>query len=207
MPSTTAKEHNPKVPQLQSTGMSANVVFVNIDWKAIRHGKTLKVNMKILDKTIAGMVQKMNPTMICMCEVGAATFPLTEEQMQQVSYQCMQAWKETATEHFELQSMFEVGAPYMTIYKDGAIQCSHHRILKDVYNAKGLPRTAQTFLCSGSGHNMFDSINVHAPSPGKKRKQQHRTQPQAGMLTDQQRMTLLTNLLQRDSKSMPGLTI
>ena len=63
-----------------------------------------------------------------MCEVGEATIPLTEEQMQQVSNQSMRAWKEAATEHFrgaatehfELRSMFQVGAPYMTIYKDGA---------------------------------------------------------------------------------------
>ena len=197
----------PEMRRLQSTGISANVVFLNIDWKATRHGRTLNNNMKLLGKTIANVVQKMNPTMICMCEVGAATWPLTEEQMQQVLHQCIQAWKEAATEHFELQSMFEVGAPYMTIYKDGAIQCFHHRILTDVYNAKGLPRTAQTFLCRGPGDDMFDLINVHAPSPGKKKKKQLSTHPQAGILNDQQRMTLLTNLLQRDSKSMPGLTI
>ena len=185
----------PEMRRLQSTGISANVVFLNIDWKATRHGRTLNNNMKLLGKTIANVVQKMNPTMICMCEVGAATWPLTEEQMQQVLHQCIQAWKEAATEHFELQSMFEVGAPYMTIYKDGAIQCFHHRILTDVYNAKGLPRTAQTFLCRGPGDVTVDVIHVHAPSPGKKK------------LTDQQRKTLLTNLLQSNSKSMPGRAI
>ncbi len=162
---------NPEMPRLQSTGMSANVVFLNIDWKGSRHGRTLNVNMKLLGKTIANVVQKMNPTMICMCEVGAATCSLTEEQMQQVLQQCMQAWNEAATEHFELQSMFEVGAPYMTIYKDGPIQCFHHRILTDVYNAKGLPRTAQTFLCCDPGDDRFDLINVRAPSPGKKQKE------------------------------------
>ena len=129
----------------------------------------LQANMKRLSNTIANVVQSMNPTMICMCEVGEAAIPLTEEQMQQVLFHCMQAWKEAATEHFELQSMFEVGAPYMTIYKDGAIQCFHHRILKDIYSAKGLPRTAQTFLCRGPGDDMFDLINVHATSPGKEK--------------------------------------
>ena len=115
----------------------------------------------------------------------------------------MHAWKEAATEHFkgaatehfELRSMFQVGAPYMTIYKDGAIQCSCHRILKDLYNAGDLPRTAQTFLCRGPGDVTVDVINVHAPSPSKKK------------LTDQQRKTLLTNLLQSNSKSMPGRAI
>ena len=200
---TAATEHSPEVPLLQSTEMSANVVFINIDWKSSRHLRWV-INMKRLGKTIANVVQNMNPTMICMCEVGEATNPLTEEQMQQVSNQSMRAWKEAATEHFkgaatehfELRSMFQVGAPYMTIYKDGAIQCSCHRILKDLYNAGVLPRTAQTFLCRGPGDVTVDVINVHAPSPGGKKKP-----------TDQQRKTLLTNLLQSNSKSMPGRAI
>jgi len=96
--------------------------------------------------------------------------------------------------HVQLHCMFEVGAPYMTIYIDGLVQCSCHRILKGVYNAQGLPRTAQRFLCCGPGGVTVDVINVHAPS-GKRR------------LTDQQRQTLLTNLLQSNSKSMPEKTI
>jgi uncharacterized protein YvpB len=118
------------------------VVFINIDWKSSRMFKNLEKNMKLLATTIANVVQNMNPAMICMCEVGEATIPLTQEQMQQVSHESMHAWKEAATEHFkgaatehfELQSMFEVGAPYMTIYKDSVIQCSCHGILKDLYN-------------------------------------------------------------------------
>jgi len=90
--------------------------------------------------------------------------------------------------HVQLHCMFEVGAPYMTIYIDGSVQCSCHRILE------GLPRTAQTFLCCGPGGVTVDVINVHAPS-GKKK------------LTDQQRKTLLTNLLQTNSESMPGRLI
>ena len=82
----------------------------------------------------------------------------------------------------------------MTIYIDGPIQCSCHRILKGLYNAQGLPRTAQTFLCCGPGGVTVDVINVHAPS-GRK------------TLTDQQRQTLLTNLLQSNSKSMPEQAI
>ena len=77
---TAATEHSPEVPLLQSTEMSANVVFINTG------------------KTIANVVQNMNPTMICMCEVGEATIPLTQEQMQQVSHESMHAWKEAATQ-------------------------------------------------------------------------------------------------------------
>ena len=78
--------------------------------------------MKTLGNTISNVVREMNPTVICMCEVGGEKSPLTEEEMQQVADQSIHAWKEAATEHFELRSMFEVGAPYMTIYKDGPIQ-------------------------------------------------------------------------------------
>ena len=60
----------------------------------------------------------------------------------------MQAWRDAVTEHVQLHCMFEVGAPYMTIYIDGPIQCSCHRILKDLYYAQGDPRTAQTFMCT-----------------------------------------------------------
>ena len=150
--------------------------------------------MKLLGLTIAGVVRNMKPAMVCMCEVGAASILLTKEQMQQVADRSMQAWRDAATEHVQLHCMFEVGAPYVTIYIDGPVQCSCHRILKGLYNAQGLPRTAQTFLCCGPGGVTVDVINVHAPS-GKKR------------LTDQQRQTLLTNLLQSNSKSMPGQTI
>ena len=73
--------------------MFANVVFINIDWKESRHHKTLGANMIVLSKTITDVVNKMNPTMICMCEVGVSAIPLTQEQMQQVADQSMHAWK------------------------------------------------------------------------------------------------------------------
>ena len=82
----------------------------------------------------------------------------------------------------------------MTIYIHGPIQCSCHRILTRLYEAGGQPRTAQTFLCCGPGGVTVDVINVHAPS-GKDK------------LTDKQRRTLITNLLQSNSKSMPGQAI
>ena len=174
--------------------MSANVVFINIDWKASRHNRgRIHANMKILGKTIDNVVHNMNPTMICMCEVGQATIPLTEEQMQEVSQQSMRAWEGAATEHFELRSMFQVGAPYMTIYRHSPIHCSCRCILNNLYVAKDAPRTAQTFVCCGPGNVTADVINVHAPSGSGKKS-----------LTTQQRIALLTNLLQSNSQSMPG---
>ena len=176
--------------------MSANLVFINIDWKKSRHQnqKALRRNMKILGNTITNVVQEMNPTAICMCEVGTEKIPLAEEEMQQVAHQCIHAWKETRTEEVEIRSMFEVGAPYMTIYKEGPIQCLEPRTLKDLYYAHGETRTAQTFLCRGPGNITVDVINVHAPS-GKRK------------LTDEQRRKLISKLLQSASKSSPGQAI
>ena len=96
---TAATEHGQEALPLQSTAVSANVVFINIDWKASRHNteKASTRNMTLLGKTIAGVVRNMNPTMICMCEVGEASKPLAEKQMQQVADQSMKAWKEAAS--------------------------------------------------------------------------------------------------------------
>ena len=81
----------------------------------------------------------------------------------------------------------------MTMYQQGPIQCSGHRILRNLYYT-GQPRTAQTFLCTGPGGVTVDIINVHAPS-GKQK------------LTDVQRTTLLRRLLQSNSLSIPGAAI
>ena len=58
-----------------------------IDWKS---GKMHEIpsrtgpnaidhNLRILAQTIAGVVRDMSPTMICMCEVGETTHPLSED--------------------------------------------------------------------------------------------------------------------------------
>ena len=43
---------------------SANVIFINIDWKASRHRtrKAVDKNMALLGGTITGVVFNMNPT-------------------------------------------------------------------------------------------------------------------------------------------------
>ena len=108
---TAATEHSPEVSLLRITKMSANVVFINIDLKKSRHFSTqsLHDNMETLGKTITNVVRNMDPTMICMCEVGQVMTPLTEEQMQEVEHQITCAWKGAATEHFDLRSMFQSG--------------------------------------------------------------------------------------------------
>ena len=105
----------------------------------------------------------------------------------------IKVWTDAATEHIEVRSMFTAGAPYVTIYIDGPIQCSDHRILHALYYAGGEARTAQTFVCSFCGESI-DVANVHAPSGTRQ-------------LMDSQRQTLLTNLLQSNSRTRPGRTI
>ncbi len=174
--------------------MSANVVFVNIDWKESRHHRTLNANMQLLKSTITDIVRRMNPTVICTCEVGETTNPLSGGQMEQVAECVSSAWNDAATEHVKLRSMFTTGAPYMTIYGSGPFQCSDHQILHDLYYAGGEARTAQAFVLSGPGGGSIDVINVHAPSGTKK-------------LQDNQRRSLLTSLPQSNSQARPGLTI
>ena len=96
MPAKTASatEHSQQPPLLQSTE-PANVVFVNIDWKAGRHtGKNKCRHMQTLADTIMDIVEKMNPTVICMSEVGETKIPLDEEQMREVEDQCIRAWND-----------------------------------------------------------------------------------------------------------------
>ena len=112
--------------------------------------------------------------------------------MEIMADEVIRAWKDAATEHIELCSMFEKGAPYMTVYIDGRIECSKHRILRDLYNTgHGEPRTAQTFVCTLPSGDSMDVVNVHSPSgKGNQRK-----------LKDWQRKQLLTNLLQSSSQA------
>ena len=66
----------------QVTEMSANIVFVNIDWKESRMHKTLSYNLRRLSNTIKNVVSMMQPTMICMCEVGETSHLLSLRQME-----------------------------------------------------------------------------------------------------------------------------
>ena len=111
--------------------------------------------------------------------------------MLQVVNEVISASKHAVTEDIKLRSMFTAGFPYMTIYIDGPIRCSGHRILNNLYHAGGEPRTAQTFLCLLPCGESIDVVNVHAPS-GKK------------ALQDKQRNTLLATLLQSSSQNGLG---
>ncbi len=150
--------------------------------------------MNLLADTVTDIVRKLNPTVLCMCEVGDRT-RLNDEQMRQVADQCKNAWRDAATEHVKLRSMYTTGQPFLTTYVEGAFTCSKHRTLHDLYYAHGEPRTAQAFVLFGPNDESIDVINVHAPS-GTNNK-----------LKDSQRRKLVTNLLRSNSEAMPGRTV
>ena len=150
--------------------------------------------MKVLGTTITNIVQNMKPTVICMCEVGETSNPLSNEQMQQVADKSISAWQKAATEHVKLGSMFTSGEPYMTIYMFCHFRCHDQQILHNLYYAGGKAIMARALVLSDLDGQSIDLINVHAPS-GKYR------------LLDNQRLSLVRNLLQSNSQATPGRTI
>ena len=174
-------------PLLQSTA-NIHVIFVNLDWKRSRHDNeaSIRRNTTKLADTISSIVTSMKPAVICCCEVGEASNPMTKEQMSAVADTIRRAWEASATEHPVISFLFEEGAPYLTIWDGHQCKCSHGRILEKVYDVLGHQRNAQAFLCTMPGESdeeCIDVVNVHAPS-GKKK------------LTDAQRYQLILNLLQ-----------
>ena len=159
---STATEHATGNATEHALGLDAvaNIVFINMDWKKNRMYKTLTRNMNHLANTIQGVVCNMKPTMICMCEMGETEYPLDQAQMQQVADKVISVWTGAATEHIKLRSMFTEGYPYMTIYIDGPIRCSHHRILQNLYDARGQLRTAQAFACSAPCGESLSLIHI-----------------------------------------------
>ena len=181
------------MPLLQST---STLGFVNIDWKASRHTaahSTLR-NMRRLCSTIADIVQKMQPSILCMCEVGEVSNPLTQSHMEEVAATVEEAWEGAATERVRLKFFFTSGTPYMTAYDELQVQCEWNRVLWDLYPAGGEDRTAQMFLCRDPSGFTVDIINVHAPSGNMQ-------------LKDHQRETLLRSLLKSNSGSIHGSTV
>ena len=150
---------------LQSTA-GANIIFINIDWKRSRHTNpaSTKRNLTVLANTTSSIVTNMKPAVICCCEAGTAMSPMTREQMSAMAHAMRKAWEEAATERPAISFLFEDGAPYLTIWDNNRCKCTHARILRNVYNVPGQPRTAQAFLCTMPGESDaegIDVVNVH----------------------------------------------
>ena len=87
------------------------VVFVNIDWKATRHDTVAATNrnMNILKTTVRSIIMTHKPVVICFCEVGGASNPLTLDQMSTVSQAIEDTWHELL-QSTQLQSSFRIFA-------------------------------------------------------------------------------------------------
>jgi hypothetical protein len=172
-------------PLLQSTA-GINIIFVNIDWKKTRQDtqSAAKRNLKQLAHTIGSIVTEMKPAVICCCEVGNVMTPMTSQQINEMMQTFRHAWRE------DIAFLHDEGEPYLTAWDGNLCSCKHKRILRNLYKASNMPRTAQAFVCTMPGETDdlgIDVINVHAPSGDPR-------------LTDQQRRTLFWNLLQSSSK-------
>ena len=67
----------------------------------------------------------------------------------------------------DISFLHDEGEPYLTAWDGNLCSCKHGRILRDLYEASGMPRTAQAFVCTMPGETDdlgIDVINVHAPS-------------------------------------------
>ena len=204
-----------------------NIVYVNIDWKSSRHNtqESRARNKRTLQETIASIVAKMRPDILCMVEVGVASSLMTEEQLEAVAEWCMEQWKKTATgragagwrspeffggaqawkaaqDDFSLSVLYAKDTPYMTIYNDKKCICTKNTTLHNLYkNKDNEPRTAQHMLFeprTGAIGNLelVEIVSVHAPSGSKGRQ-----------LTDANRKELISNILQSESLENPATTI
>ena len=85
----------------------------------------------------------MNPAVLCFCEVGTATQPLTEVVMKMLQFVTEVTWSAAATEHRnpDIRFHYEDGSPYLTAWDANQCDCKHFRIMQDIFAHKE-PRTA-----------------------------------------------------------------
>ena len=142
------------------------LAFANMDWKRSRYDtdRARANNNTKLHRTITNIVSKMDPDILCMCEVGEAHQCMDEDMMRDFVDTSQNAWKAAAGKHVQLQFLYEVGFPYMTIYRYDKVLCGDQEFLTDLYWAKQAPRTAQHFQCTGPDNLKVDIINVQSGS-------------------------------------------
>ena len=87
----------------------ANIIFVNIDWKRSRHDTAVSTerNLRQLAATTTGIVENMQPAVICCCEAGHPMDPMSREQMDAMKESMRAAWEVAATEHPDIHLIFE----------------------------------------------------------------------------------------------------
>ena len=147
-----------------------NLIFGNIDWKQSRHDTQAaeRRNLLTLERTVSSIVQNMHPAVLCFCEVGVASIPLSDHEMRLLAELVQRKWSADATKHRnpDLRFHYENESPYLTVWDANQCDCRHFTIMQDIFDHKE-PRTAQHFLCclpDTDDSDGVDVINVHAPS-------------------------------------------
>ena len=97
------------------------------------------------------MLRHFQPAVICFCEVGEVSSPLSEQHFADLKYITSQAWISfgAAAEHVEF--LQTPGQPYLTAYRADYVTCEHYSMLSNLYDAQGSDRTAQRFLVTPAG--------------------------------------------------------
>ena len=166
-----------------------NIAFANMDWNEERYaGKNWPRHLATWRSTTETLLHHFQQAVMCFCEVGVVSIPLSEQHFNYLKDIIRQAWIPfgAAAEHVEF--LQTPGEPYLTAYRTDRVTCEHYSMLSNLYDAQGSERTAQHFLLkpATSSEDSINVINVHAPS-GTKR------------LTATQRATLVRSLLQTTS--------
>ena len=137
------------------------IVFVNIDWKKSRHATDVaeRRNLELLKRTVTSIVTEMKPSLICFCEFGEVGHPLPDNVIPCLQDAIESAWREAALATEQglasegLAFAHPSGEPYLSAWRPERIECRHHALLTDLYQASGEPRTAQMFLVTARGEN------------------------------------------------------
>ena len=187
-----SQNHMSHAPHTSTDALKHNhsiVVFVNIDWTASRHNTVAsdRRNMKRLKTTVRSIIRTHEPVVICFCEVGDSSNPLTLYQMSIVSQAIEDTWHELL-QSTQLQRSFEQGYPYLTVWDSSRVHCFNFHIT-ECYEPQPF-RTAQLFGMQAATLEV-DIVNVHLAS-GKEK------------LTDPARKGSLENILRRKSSLHDG---
>jgi hypothetical protein len=120
-----APRHMPHAPRTSTNAPKHDhsiVVFVNIGWKASRHATvaSAKKNITRLKTTVRSIIETHEPAVICFCEVGESSNPLTPDQMSTVSQAIKDTWHELL-QSTQLQCSFKQGFPYLTVWDSSRV--------------------------------------------------------------------------------------
>ena len=128
------------------------VVFVNIDWKKSRHDnkKVADKNLDLLKGTVRSIIKIHEPVVICFCEVGETSQPMTSSQMSALSEVIEATWKELL-QSTKLQSSFTQGYPYLTVWDSSRVDCFNFHITKGLYQHQPISAVANRTAFRNAG--------------------------------------------------------